>query len=158
MKRQTKRRNAFWATLGTFAAFALSTASASAQVDGFVWKVDETGATLVSANKNKKSARIPATFNGKSGVAVGFQAFRNCAELESVEFPEGLTTIRIRAFDRCFALKSVAFPASLKTIDDEAVAYCQALKTVEFPKNSALTRIGPGAFIDCRSLEAVALP
>ena len=79
MKRQTKRRrNAFWAAaLGTFAAFVFSTASASAQVDGFVWKVDETGATLVSANKNKKSARIPATFNGKSGVAVGFQAFRN---------------------------------------------------------------------------------
>ncbi|MBQ8362625.1 MAG: hypothetical protein IJX36_01700, partial [Thermoguttaceae bacterium] len=96
MKRQTKRRrNAFWAAaLGTFAAFVFSTASASAQVDAFDWKFDETGATLVGV-KDKKitSAQIPATVDGKPVVAVGFQAFRNCAELESVEFPEGLTTI-----------------------------------------------------------------
>ena len=129
MKRQTKRRGAFGAAaLATFAAFAFLTSSASAQVDAFDWKFDATGATLVGV-KDKKltSARIPATVDGKPVVAVGVQAFRNCAALETVEFPEGLTSIGNSAFNRCFALKTVEFPASLETIGGCAFELCKAL-------------------------------
>ena len=111
MKRQTKRRNAFWAAaLGTFAAFVFSTASASAQVDAFDWKFDETGATLVSV-KDKKitTAQIPATVDGKPVVAVGGKAFRNCYALESVELPASLTSFDETAFYDCsYKLRLIA--------------------------------------------------
>ena len=115
MKRQTKRRNAFWAAaLGTFAAFAFSTASASAQKGVFDWKVDKTGATLVSV-KDKKitSAQIPATYAGKPVVAIGSGAFSWGRALKSVELPASLTTIDETAFGVCESLEAVEFPEGL---------------------------------------------
>ena len=153
MKRQMKRRrNAFWAALGTFAAFAFSTASASAQVDGFVWKVDETGATLVSANKNKKSARIPATYAGKPVVAIGNDAFAFCQALKSVELPASLTTVDETAFWCCQSLEAVELPEGLTTIGEGAFSACKALKKVEFP--ASLQTLDEYAFSNCESLKS----
>lgn len=55
--------------------------------------------------------------------------FADCKNLRTVEFSEGLETIRVQAFREC-GVESIATPKSLKTICEGAFAMCRSLKKV----------------------------
>ena len=79
--------------------------------------------------------------------------FRECHLLESVEIPDGVTTLGDYSFYSCKALTSIALPNGLQTIGKKAFYFCIGLTSIEIP--DSVTTIGPDAFIDCRSLETV---
>ena len=87
---------------------------------------------------------------------VGGSAFRNCAALTRVEFPEGLGSIGAGAFSDCSALPEVVLPASLTALGEEAFARCTAAGRVVL--SPALTDIGPAVFWNCRALEELVIP
>jgi len=88
----------------------------------------------------------------KSGVmSVGDNAFRECFELEEVEFLG--FDIGDYAFDGCSALKKIKFCEKLRSIGHCAFCECSSLKKVELYEG--LQFIGMSAFDSCSSLEKV---
>ena len=111
---------------------------------------------------------------------INYGAFANCTALETVTFPNSLTTIsgtygaygRIGAFNGCTALKSVVFGTGLVTIGNGnsnsitdnpdyyggsgAFGNCRSLEAVEF--NEGLVTIGHHAFSECGHLKSLMLP
>lgn len=84
-------------------------------------------------------------------------AFRNCAYLEHVTFPEGsqYTHIGNNAFQDCQSLVSLDFPATVNTICESAVNHCLALESLTF---GGKVNIGYYGFNECVSLEQVTIP
>ena len=70
-------------------------------------------------------------------------AFPETSRIQHVIFPEGLETIGWNVFGGCEALESVVFPNTLTTIQ-EGASSCDNLKSIELP--SSLKRIDHGAF------------
>ena len=89
--------------------------------------------------------------------SIGNYAFNNCSNLTSVDFPDSssLTSIGPFAFYNCTSLASVTFPASLTTIGFDGFSSCSGLTSVTFP--ASLTTIGPYAFRYCWNLTSVDL-
>jgi hypothetical protein len=95
-------------------------------------------------------------------------AFENCGSLESIDFPDSVTTIHADAFKDCTSLKSVTLPANvtqLGTLTDVnrfevrfgyVFQRCTSLEQVVF--NSKLTELYPGTFSGCTSLTSISLP
>ena len=83
-------------------------------------------------------------------------AFKDCKELEEVEFNEGLLEIGTAAFYGCESLMYIRTPSSTRIIWAHAFANCKSLKNVLF--NEGLVEIGPGTFWSCLSLKNVCLP
>lgn len=101
-------------------------------------------------NKNIESIEIaPGITEIKKG------AFIHCENLESVTFPDTLTTIGGSAFGET-SLKNVVLPESLTTIDEGAFAFCRQLESIEIP--DTVTHIGNGAFGYTRNLKSFRIP
>ena len=79
--------------------------------------------------------------------------FINMNSLSGVQIPEGVTSIGRMAFFDCDNLVDVHLPDSLIDICQEAFCYCYTLPGIVIPKN--VTSIGTAAFLDCRSLTNV---
>ena len=58
-------------------------------------------------------------------------AFRQCGELKTVAFPNGLESIGRFAFSRT-GLEIIELPASLRTVAQGAFAWCESLKEAKF--------------------------
>ena len=90
------------------------------------------------------SALESVTFSsGISEIPAG--AFEG-SSLESVEIPEGVTSIGARAFADSEKLKTVVLPESLKTIGEEAFRGCTSLEEISIPPG--VESIGKDAFED----------
>ena len=98
------------------------------------------------------SISIPSTVKTISG-----EAFLSSANLATVTFAEGLTSIGSRAFEGT-GLTSAALPATLVTIDEKAFYSITTLASVSFANNSALTTIGGSAFYGCTGLTSITIP
>ncbi|MBR6368064.1 MAG: leucine-rich repeat protein, partial [Bacteroidaceae bacterium] len=48
------------------------------------------------------------------------QYWNRCHKLESINIPEGVTTLGYEAFERCLQLKSVTLPSSITNIAPDA--------------------------------------
>ena len=85
----------------------------------------------------------------RTGVTtVGSYAFSGCNNLETVEFPNTLTTIGEEAF--MYAnLRDVVIPDSVRTIESNAFARCGMMSRLSL--GSGLTTIGDFAFVGCAS-------
>ena len=85
----------------------------------------------------------------RTGVTtVGSYAFSGCNNLETVEFPNTLTTIGEEAF--MYAnLRDVVIPDSVRTIESNAFARCGMMSGLSL--GSGLTTIGDFAFVGCAS-------
>ena len=83
----------------------------------------------------------------RTGVTtVGSYAFSDCNNLETVEFPNTLTTIGEEAF--MYAnLRDVVIPDSVRTIESNAFAGCGMMSRLSL--GSGLTTIGDFAFVGC---------
>lgn len=100
-------------------------------------------------------------------------SFRECTNLMSIEFVEGLEAIGGGAFYKCTALQNIKLPASLTTLNGVVISsynpfmpneYYGAfdgsanLRNIEFEENSRLSYIGSWAFRDCSRLEEITIP
>ena len=87
---------------------------------------------------------------------IGTMAFSDDVELESVELPEGVTTIWGYAFNGCKNLKQVILPSTLRSIGSGAFGGCSSLTSIHVP--DGVTDIQGAAFSNCEKLVTVNLP
>ena len=64
--------------------------------------------------------------------AVGSAWFKDCIELQGIEFPSTLNTIEQQAFYNCQLLDDVVIPAGVTTIGNEAFRGCASLRSLTF--------------------------
>lgn len=82
--------------------------------------------------------------------------FFSCANLKSINFPEGLTSIDYYSFNGCDDLTSITIPESVIEIGQFAFRWCKSLTSVTIP--NSVTSIGSSAFSICTSLTSIILP
>ena len=91
-----------------------------------------------------------------SGVtSVGYYAFSDCTNLETVLLPESVEIIGRYAFAGCTKLSSISLPNAITEIASHAFFGCSSLTEIVIP--TGVTRISPSAFEDCTSLVTVVL-
>ena len=93
---------------------------------------------------------------------IGESCFENCISLQNVKIDGSLEGISRYCFYGCNRLKTVAISEAqkekLKLIGVQAFAECEMLTNLDLGGMPQLTRIGAGAFEDCRALAALKLP
>ncbi|MBE5739776.1 MAG: leucine-rich repeat domain-containing protein [Clostridiales bacterium] len=114
-------------------------------------------------NSKIKSVVIPKTVE-----VIGKDAFKWCANLESVSIPK---TMGVRvdekgkpldgvidegAFSHCLALKSITIPTNVKKIHDNTFYMCYALEDVNL--HNQIEEIGKEAFARCLNLPSIMIP
>ena len=99
---------------------------------------------------------IPEQLDGYQVAGIGFAAFENCTNLERVELPSGLKSLKTRAFAGCTNLKSVKFPSGLESFETAAFSNCSSLSSIELPPG--LENLGGSTFSDCSSLSSIEFP
>ena len=154
-----------------------------ATVDGITYSYVEgqSAAIVVSGDySGLENVVIPAKVNignaSYSVKAIGASAFRECGNIRSITFNEGLetignsafqscwntsfgdlpstiTSIGNYAFDNCNEIKKIVIPANCKSIGNNAFNWCGGLQRVEIP--SSITSLGDYAFYGCDNLSAV---
>jgi len=78
------------------------------------------------------------------------------ANLKTVVFAEGVTTVKPEIFDGCAKLETVVMPSTVTAIGQKAFYNCTELKNAVIPPS--VTRIGAQAFAGCDTLTSVAIP
>ena len=90
-----------------------------------------------------------------SPTSIGMKAFIN-TDIESIEIPEGVTSIGGLAFAHCENLERVIIPSSVTSLEGHEFRNCISLAKVELPEG--LTKIGGGTFSGCTALENINIP
>lgn len=81
--------------------------------------------------------------------------FKECDNLRTIEFEEGMTKIPTYIMAGCSALEKVIIPNSVTSIGSYAFASCTGLKSIVIP--NSVINIGSCAFYKCISLSEVVL-
>ena len=121
-------------------------------------------------------------FAGNKVREIGIYTFAKCYALKNLEFPEGLTAIRLGALQECRSLEELVFPESLTVLEQSVLGdssgkgtpnttlkkvvvksdvaipgfmfcRCTALETVDL--SDKVTEIGEKAFWECTDLKTV---
>ena len=87
---------------------------------------------------------------------LGNNAFRECAELESVTIPYSVTSIGDSTFRMAAGLESINIPNSVTSIGEGAFSTCTSLQSIEI--SNSITSIPNDAFNRCTSLTRVSIP
>lgn len=103
---------------------------------------------------NYRSKILKATI-GNGITYIGYGAFANCDNLESVSIPDTVTVIGSFAFSRCGKLKTVDIPENTTVIEAYAFSHCTSFESVIIPES--VTEIGLSAFYCCANLKTVTL-
>lgn len=126
--------------------------------------VEDTGEGVITKYIGKDGqADIPADFaeynrvNGANLVVdrIGSYAFYNAVDLETVVFPDTVTTISEYAFYHCTSLAEVTLSKKLQTIGQYAFYRTSSLKTIELP--DSLSTLSSFAF-RYSGLEEIEIP
>ena len=88
--------------------------------------------------------------------SIGYGAFRDCSNLQTITIPDSVTSIGNSAFYGCSGLTSITIPISVTSIGIETFRYCSRLTTITIPEG--VTSIGYGAFRDCSNLQTITIP
>ncbi|MBQ7354438.1 MAG: leucine-rich repeat protein [Clostridia bacterium] len=96
---------------------------------------------------------IPSSYQGVAVTAIGYQAFYQYTNLESVVIPDSVTVIGESAFEGCTNLTRVKLPDNYLMIDYAAFYDCSSLQKIVIPYNAYW--IGRYAFGGCTSLKSV---
>ena len=84
--------------------------------------------------------------------SIGWDAFRNCIQLETIQIPSKISYIGASAFNYCTSLKTITFEGnSLTHIDNLAFSDCP-IKSIYIP--ASVIQIGWGAF-SCPQLQEI---
>ena len=131
---------------------ALHEEDGSLRVSGmYQYSVLEDGtALIVKADPFLTDGNIPAELDGIPVTRIGFDAFSNCAGLQSVVIPEGVVYVSGYVFMNCTRLESVSIPDSLVAMDAEAFAYCRTLKTIEVSPDHPVFAVENRALVNKR--------
>lgn len=89
-------------------------------------------------------------------LAIGDEAFGECANLKKVVLPPTVTQIGRSAFGGCKNLAELNIPDKVSHIGEYAFAECEKMTTFRIPQG--VTTIPNGCFADCQALETVNLP
>lgn len=87
---------------------------------------------------------------------IGECAFYGCTSLLSIDIPDSVTKLGTLVFDSCTSLESVTLGRGLTEIPGCAFYSCRALREMVIPEG--IVTIGEYAFIDCKSLESIHFP
>ena len=83
-------------------------------------------------------------------------AFENCSSLDEITIPETVIKIGYDAFDSCRTLRKITLPGGLKELDDGVFMDCTALAIVDLPEG--IIRIGGSSFENCTALTELSIP
>lgn len=108
---------------------------------------------IKSYNYTYPEDNITRTIPTKS---IGHDTFRDCKNLQKVEFPSTLDKIGYGAFHGCTALKEITIPNTVTAIGNFAFSNCSSLSKITF--DTGLKAIGKFAFAECNSLKSVTIP
>ena len=133
------------------------------EIDGIYYNIQYSTYYVQVTNKGKNyggyagSVTIPTrvTYNGVTYevTRIGYEAFRGCSSLTSIEIPNSVTSIGEGAFQDCSSLTSIEIPNSVTSIGREAFAGCSSLTSIEIP--NSVTSIGGCVFNTCPSLTEI---
>ena len=99
---------------------------------------------------------IPSQVNGYSVVAVAAYAFKECASIQTISIPTGITEIGGYAFRNCTALTTVNIPEGVSRLEDFTFKGCSSLDNVALP--SSISYIGKNVFESCSSMSSISIP
>ena len=99
--------------------------------------------------------KIPNTY-----LTIGTASFYEKQKLEHIKFESGshLTTIDKEAFYNCINLQTFEFPESLISINEKAFTLCKSLQSINLSQLNSLAFIGNYAFQYCRDSSSIILP
>ena len=97
---------------------------------------------------------------------IGARAFQGNTVLESVELPDGLTTIYAYAFENCTSITSIHLPDSITTLGYKVFGGCSNLVSANYPVNWVNSPSGNGSnsyeygnvFSGCPKLTEIEIP
>ena len=139
--------------------------------DGILFSKDKHTIILYPAARKGTSFAIPdgvetigyAAFSGAqfetvtlpdSVISLVYNAFENCSNLISFEFPQNVHSIPSELFTGCEKLRYVLGTEEIYKVDYKAFDSCYSLRMINLP--NAIT-IDNNAFHDCRSLSSIVL-
>ena len=118
-------------------------------IDGVIYSKDLTKLVAFPSYYPQKHFIVPSTVR-----IIGDSAFMD-SYIESIELPDGLTTIEGWAFDGS-TIKSVAIPDSVTEIGELAFRFCWDLEQVKLPKG--IQNIYELTFCGCPKLKSLRIP
>ena len=83
-------------------------------------------------------------------------SFSDCEQLESINLPEGWTTIQEYMFHNCKNLKYVTIPSTVTEIGECAFCECSSLTSIKIP--NTIQYIGQLAFFNNTALTSIEIP
>ena len=89
-------------------------------------------------------------------IEICFSCFKNCKNLEEIQFPKGLQIINREAFKGCVKLKEIILPASVTRIGIRAFEDCSILEIFKF--EGVPESIGSEILRNCYNLEPIFIP
>ena len=112
-------------------------------------------AKLIKCLSNETKKIIPDSVNTYIVTEISDSAFKNCENLESIEFKDAslIRYIGKNAFENCISLKTFSIPENVNKISEKTFCNCTSLKEVTFSTNTV--SIGHSAFEKCRALKSV---
>jgi len=125
--------------------------------DDFVYtlKGDGTYSLALSAESTLISVTVPKEYNGASVTEIAERGFYKSG-ITQIVIPETVIAIGKEAFYECASLKNVSLANGTVSIGDSAFRYCTSLDTISIPKT--LQSIGASAFDGCTALTEITLP
>ncbi|MDE7086591.1 MAG: leucine-rich repeat domain-containing protein [Clostridia bacterium] len=89
---------------------------------------DGTSYSVSKGTAEGKDIIIASEYKGLPVTSVGFNAFNDCSDINSITIPDSVTNIEGNAFSECRNLKSINIPDSVTSISDTALYGCIRLK------------------------------
>ena len=126
-------------------------------IDGCCDRFEIERNTVIKYHGDCADVVIPSRNVGVNVTAIGFEALRDNANMETVIIPHGVTRIGERAFTGNINLKYVEIPGSVTNINAYAFMGCENLERVIFLEGSKPLTIWDAAFADT-GLTAFSLP
>lgn len=105
-----------------------------------------------------KNSRLNSVTFPNTLTTITTESFSQCEYLTGVTIPNSVTTIGGDAFYYDRRLKNVNIPSGVTTIDISTFENCFALSSCTIPNDSSLTNIGKRAFKLCISLTSINIP